>query len=78
MIKAFFATKSKCENNAVKVFQMDGISVSDKRKISNGFCSYFCSVGEKLRKISIWRKNRDFSIELENSVNANREVPSTQ
>ncbi len=71
-IKAYFSTKSKCENN-VKVFQIDGISVSDKSKISNGFCSHFCSVGEKLRKISIWRENRDSSIELENSVNPNKE-----
>ena len=70
-IKACFPTKWKYENN-VKVFQIDGISVSDKSKISNGFCSHFCS-GEKLRKISIWRENRDSSIELENSVNPNKE-----
>ena len=71
-IKACFPTKSKRKNN-VKVFQIDGISVSDKSKISNGFCSHFCSVGEKLRKISIWRENRDSSIERENSVNPNKE-----
>ena len=72
-IKACFPVKSKSQD-VTKVFKVDEISITDKNEISNGFCSYFCSISEKLRRVSTWRFNENSYRTLKDCVNPNNET----
>jgi hypothetical protein len=72
-MKACFPVKSKTQD-VTKVFKVDEISIiTDKNEISNGFCSYFCSISEKLRRVSTWRFNENSYRTLKIRVNPNNE-----